>query len=182
MAEYEPINWVDLAAALLDRAHSLVPQWLPHGVERNGRWYVGDFDGGDGESANVNLHTGQWIDNAAPDEDKGGDLISLYARIRGLNNGQAARELMRDLGWQRQSVSQARHGGASQGPAAAEPPQADAGGEPDAEGADAPRSPQRDTRSRALERRTQVWRAKPGRGAQLGVRLRGRALRARGAL
>ncbi len=104
MAEHEPIDWGGLAAALLDRAHSLVPQWLPHGVERNGRWYVGDFDGGDGESANVNLQTGQWIDNAAPDEDKGGDLISLYARIRGLNNGQAARELMRDLGWERQSV------------------------------------------------------------------------------
>ena len=94
------IDFAGLAAALLDRAHSLVPQWLPHGVERNGRWYVGDFDGGDGESANVNLQTGQWIDNAAPDEDKGGDLISLYARIRGLNNGQAAHELMRDLGWE----------------------------------------------------------------------------------
>lgn len=100
----QPIDFVGLAAALLDRAHILVPQWLPQGVERNGRWYVGDFDGSPGESANVNLQTGQWIDNAAPDEDKGGDLISLYARIRGLNNGQAARELMRELGWERQAV------------------------------------------------------------------------------
>lgn len=99
-----PIDFPSLAAALLDRAHALVPAWLPRGAERQGRWYVGDFDGGDGESANVNLHTGQWIDNAAPDEDRGGDLISLYARIRGLNNGQAARELMRDLGWQRTAV------------------------------------------------------------------------------
>lgn len=105
---YAPIDWGGLAAALLERAHLLVPQWLPHGVERNGRWYVGDFDGGQGESANVNLQTGQWIDNAAPDEDKGGDLISLYARIRGLNNGQAARELMRDLGWERHVVPPAR--------------------------------------------------------------------------
>lgn len=100
MAERRPIDFGALAAALLERASTLVQQWLPHGTERNGRWYVGDFDGGEGESANVNLHTGQWIDNAAPDEDKGGDLISLYARIRGLNNGEAARELMRDLGWQ----------------------------------------------------------------------------------
>ncbi len=100
----DPIDFVGLARALLERSHELVPRWLPHGTERNGRWYVGDFDGGDGESANVNLATGQWIDNAAPDEDKGGDLISLYARIRGLNNGQAARELMRDLGWERQRV------------------------------------------------------------------------------
>ena len=101
MADRTPIDFPRLAAALLDQAHRLVPQWLPAGVERNGRWYVGDFDGAAGESANVNLQTGQWIDNAAPDEDKGGDLISLYARIRGLNNGQAARELMQDMGWDR---------------------------------------------------------------------------------
>lgn len=101
MSERAPIDFAALAQALLDRAHLLVPQWLPGGIERNGRWYVGDFDGGDGESANVNLMTGQWIDNAAPDEDKGGDLISLYARIHGLNNGQAARQLMRDMGWER---------------------------------------------------------------------------------
>ncbi len=96
---FEPIDFGRLAAALLQQADTLVPRWLPNGVERNGRWYVGDFDGNPGESANVNLATGQWIDNAAPDQDKGGDLISLYARIHGLNNAQAARELMRDLGW-----------------------------------------------------------------------------------
>lgn len=106
-----PIDFVSLAAALLDRAHVLVPQWLPHGMERAGRWYVGDFDGAEGESANVNLRTGQWIDNGGTEDDRGGDLISLYARIRGLNNGQAARELMRDLGWERQQVQHPPRGG-----------------------------------------------------------------------
>ena len=110
--QHEPIDFVSLAQALLERAHILVPMWLPSGVERNGRWYIGDFDGSAGESANVNLRTGQWIDNAAPTEECGGDLISLYARIRGMNNGQAARELMRDLGWQRSSAP-ARSSGAS---------------------------------------------------------------------
>jgi putative DNA primase/helicase len=105
MTDRAPIDFPKLAAALLDQAHSLVPRWLPAGVERNGRWYVGDFDGSPGESANVSLQTGTWIDNAAPDEDKGGDLISLYARVRGLNNGQAARELMRDMGWDRTGVA-----------------------------------------------------------------------------
>jgi predicted P-loop ATPase len=138
MTDHAPIDWGGLAAALLDRAHSLVPQWLPHGTERNGRWYVGDFDGGGGESANVNLATGQWIDNAAPDEDKGGDLISLYARIHGLNNGQAARQLMRDLGWERSAVAPARP--APAGATAAQPD------EPPPAEADTPRSPQRDTR------------------------------------
>jgi predicted P-loop ATPase len=99
MPKHAPIDYAGLAAALLREADSLVSRWLPAGVERNGRWYVGDFDGAAGESANVNLKTGQWIDNAAPDQDKGGDLISLYARIHNLNNASAARELMRDRGW-----------------------------------------------------------------------------------
>jgi putative DNA primase/helicase len=94
-----PIDFVGLAKALLDRARPLVEQWLPAGREFNGRWYVGDFDGSAGKSANVNLKTGTWIDNGHPG-DKGGDLISLYGRIHGLSNLAAARELMRDLGWQ----------------------------------------------------------------------------------
>lgn len=96
---HEPIDYQKLAHALLQSADRLVSRWLPAGIERNGRWYVGDFDGGSGESANVNLKTGQWIDNAAPDDEKGGDLISLYARIRGLSQAAAALELMRDMGW-----------------------------------------------------------------------------------
>ena len=134
-----PIDFVSLAAALLDRAHVLVPQWLPYGVERNGRWYVGDFHGGEGESANVNLATGQWIDNAAPDEDKGGDLISLYACIRGLGNGEAARQLMRDLGWDRPVVQTPARPAAVQTPEAALA--AAVGAPPEAEAAEAPEQP-----------------------------------------
>lgn len=98
---FEPIDFTSLAAALLDRIRQLVPAWLPAGHERNERWYIGDFDGSPGDSANVNLRTGQWFDNAAPDEDKGNDLVGLYARIRGLNNREAALELMADNGWSR---------------------------------------------------------------------------------
>lgn len=97
----EPIDFAGLAAALLDRAYTIVPTWLPNGIRKGNRWHVGDFDGSPGESANVNLDTGQWIDNAAPDEDKGGDLTSLYGRIHGLNNGQAARKLMDEFGWRK---------------------------------------------------------------------------------
>lgn len=96
-----PIDFAGLAQALLARAPTLVAQWLPAGFERAGRWYCGDFDGAEGESANVNLKTGQWIDNGGTEDDRGGDLTSLYARIHGLNNGQAARELMEQLGWER---------------------------------------------------------------------------------
>ncbi|MES2959786.1 MAG: VapE domain-containing protein [Pseudomonadota bacterium] len=148
MAAEGPIDFASLAAALLERAGTLVPAWLPNGVERNGRWYIGDFDGSPGESANVNLDTGQWYDNAGSDEDRGGDLISLYARIRGLNNGQAARELMRDLGWMpvqapaRTATRQAvPPWGADEAPA---PPHAPRDEPPSAAEAGAPRS----TRSR----------------------------------
>ena len=99
MGDRKPIDYAGLADALLARIDEFVREWLPNGVERNGRWYVGDFDGGAGESANVNLATGQWIDNAAPDEDLGRDLISLYARIHNCRNSEAARLLMDRLGW-----------------------------------------------------------------------------------
>ncbi len=95
----QPIDFGGLAATLLGRAHQLVPQWLPGGVERNGRYYVGDFDGSDGESANVNLVTGTWIDNGGGADDRGGDLLSLYRRVFGHHTMlEAAKAVMRDLG------------------------------------------------------------------------------------
>lgn len=92
-----PIDFAAINDALMQNASYWVSLWLSNGVERNQRWYVGDFDNQAGESANVNLRTGQWIDNGAPD-DKGGDLISLYARVKGLGQGEAALELGRALG------------------------------------------------------------------------------------
>ena len=96
-----PIDFQRLNDALLQSVEAHLQRWLPAGVERNGRWYVGDFDGSPGESANVNMATGQWIDNAAPDEDVGRDLISLYARIHNMGNAEAAHALMQELGWER---------------------------------------------------------------------------------
>lgn len=95
----QPIDFASLAAALLDRAHILVPQWLPGGTTRGHEYVCADLSGGDGRSFSVNLTTGAWADFAG--DERGGDLISLYAAVQGLNNGQAARQLMRDLGWER---------------------------------------------------------------------------------
>ena len=99
----QPIDFGRLNDALLQQVDTLLARWLPNGAERNGRWYVGDFDGSPGESANVNMATGQWIDNGAPDEDVGRDLISLYARIHNMGNAEAAHALMQELGWERAS-------------------------------------------------------------------------------
>lgn len=140
MGNRAPIDFAKLNDALLDRVESLLLRWLPNGTERNGRWYVGDFDGGRGESANVNMATGQWIDNAAPDTEKGGDLISLYARINGLSNFDAAKALMEELGWT-DSQTSAPWGQSSpppsSSPAPAPAPAMDEAPEPEAEEAPA---------------------------------------------
>ena len=96
---HEPIDFATLAAALLDRAGTLVPQWLPGGDVRGHEYICANLQGGRGRSCSVNLTSGVWADFSS--DEKGGDLISLAAAIRGLNNGQAARELMREMGWER---------------------------------------------------------------------------------
>lgn len=101
-ASRDPIDFATLAAALLDRAETLVAQWLPGGVRRGHEWVCGSLGGEEGSSCSVNLTTGQWADFAG--DDRGSDLISLYAAIEGLNNGQAARKLMAELGWSKAAI------------------------------------------------------------------------------
>lgn len=74
------IDFAALASSLLERAPDLVSQWLPKGKRRGHYWYVGDFDGAEGKSANVNLRTGAWGDNGRPG-DAGQDLLSLFKRV-----------------------------------------------------------------------------------------------------
>lgn len=91
------IDFAALAAALLQRSHQLVPQWLPGGRMRGREWVCGSLAGDAGESCSVNLDSGRWADFAG--NERGGDLVSLYAAIHGLSDAQAARELMQQLGW-----------------------------------------------------------------------------------
>lgn len=102
----EPIDFVRLAAELLDRIDQLVPQWLPGGHRTGPEYECADLAGGQGTSCKVNMHTGRWADFAT--DDAGGDLISLYAAIHGVNNGKAAAMLMDELGWQRQNTDHHR--------------------------------------------------------------------------
>jgi putative DNA primase/helicase len=95
-APLPPIRFGELAAALLDRAGTLVPQWLPGGTQRGHEYICGDLSGGSGSSLSVNLTSGKWSDFAAGD--KGGDLISLYAAIHGLDMGRAAVQVAREEG------------------------------------------------------------------------------------
>ena len=93
----DPIDFTRLAAELLDRADTLVSIWLPGGKRNGAEWECADLSGGKGDSLKVNLHSGKWADFAT--DDRGGDLISLYAAIEGVDNGTAARRLMEELGW-----------------------------------------------------------------------------------
>lgn len=131
---FGPIDFAALAAALLSRAETLVPSWLPGGRRQGAEWVCGGLDGEAGRSLSVNLRTGAWAD-FAHDEDRGTDLISLYAAIHGMGMGEAARHLMDMLGWTQTwsagvqaSAPAPAPASASSGPAAA--PDADAQRQP----------------------------------------------------
>lgn len=125
-----PIDFVGLASFLLDRAETLVPQWLPGGFIRAGRYYCGDLSGGEGSSMNVDLRTGTWIDNGGSHEDRGGDLISLYAAIHNLGMGQAAIKLRDEFGLRPhppvQAPAQRSHAQPAEAPEPAQPSSAPA--------------------------------------------------------
>lgn len=90
------IDFPAIAQAALDRAETLVSQWLPGGHKSGHEWLVGDLRGNKGESTSINLRTGVWADFAG--DAKGGDLISLYAAIHRIEQIEAARDLGKLLG------------------------------------------------------------------------------------
>jgi len=90
------INFRALADALLARAEVLVPLWLPGGHLSGHEYKCADLIGGKGASCSVNLKEGKWGDFATGET--GGDLISLYAAIHGLDHGKAAVQVARDEG------------------------------------------------------------------------------------
>jgi hypothetical protein len=91
-----PIKFTELAEALLSRIDQLVPAWLPGGVVRGHEYVCGSLSGGTGNSTSVNLTNGRWADFAS--DEKGNDLISLYAAINGLSMGKAAVQVAREEG------------------------------------------------------------------------------------
>jgi hypothetical protein len=85
-------------AEALNRYPSLLFDWLPEGrivgtefTTRNPK----RLDNRPG-SFSINIHSGKWADFAT--NDRGGDPISLYAYLFGMKQGEAARELAREMG------------------------------------------------------------------------------------
>jgi hypothetical protein len=92
MIDFDKINRTALAALPV-----LLVRWLPNGRRRGRRWYAlnplrNDHHIG---SFSVDLATGRWADFATGDT--GADVINLYAYLRNLGQGDAARELVQLL-------------------------------------------------------------------------------------
>lgn len=95
-APLPPIQFAALADALLAMADTLVPNWLPGGAKRGPEWVCAGLSGGEGTSCSVNLVKGRWADFSS--DERGGDLVSLYAAIHNLDMGKAAVQVARDYG------------------------------------------------------------------------------------
>jgi putative DNA primase/helicase len=86
-----PIDFQAIAADLLSQARSLLPQWFPQGRFMGREFVVGNLAGDPGGSLSINTETGQWADFAGGA--RGGDLVALYAAMKGISQADAARQL-----------------------------------------------------------------------------------------
>jgi len=89
-----------IAGAALPAADNLLTDWLPDGTRKGKEYWPTNPVRGDRKpgSFSINLHTGKWNDFASGD--KGGDLVSLLAYLRGCSQIEAARILAGQLGLQ----------------------------------------------------------------------------------
>ena len=94
--ELPPIKFRELADALLAQVDTLVPAWLHGGHRSVNEWICGGLSGGAGRSCSVNMVTGKWADFSS--DEKGNDLLGLYAAIHNLSSGKAAVQVARELG------------------------------------------------------------------------------------
>lgn len=85
-----------IAQAALSQARTLLPAWLPGGKWDGREWRCGDLSGKPGKSFGANSDTGRWSDFASGES--GGDLVSLYAAIHGVGQGEAAFAVAVELG------------------------------------------------------------------------------------
>ena len=86
------MDFDSLSTALLSQIRMLLPGWLPGGKLKGNEYVCSSLNGGKGDSFSVNVTSGVWADFATP-HIRGGDLISLYAAINNLKQGEAFKRL-----------------------------------------------------------------------------------------
>lgn len=92
------IDFSGLASALLGQARVFLPQWFPNGRFQGKEFKVGSLHGEAGSSLKIDVETGVWKDFGGNDKG-GGDLISLYAAKEGIKQGEAAKLLAPEVGF-----------------------------------------------------------------------------------
>jgi len=92
------LDFKGLSEALLARSREFIPQWLPGGKLIGREWTCASLRGGPGESCKANFETGKWSDFAG--DERGGDLVSLYAAIQNITQAAAAKQLAAQIGFQ----------------------------------------------------------------------------------
>lgn len=90
------IDFSRINAAVLPHLGEFLPRLLPGGRIEGGEFVCGDVSGTPGRSLSINIRTGVWRDFAG--DDGGSDPVSLVAAIKGMKQGEAARELAREFG------------------------------------------------------------------------------------
>lgn len=89
MSQTTRIDFAAINRIALSQARTLVPGWLPQGKAEGREWCVGSLQGEPGGSCKINLDTGMWSDFEKGQS--GNDLIGLFAAMKGITNGEAAR-------------------------------------------------------------------------------------------
>jgi hypothetical protein len=91
--DFEGINRAALGALPV-----LLARWLPNGRRHGHRWHARNPTRDDRHlgSFSIDIRTGRWADFATGDT--GADVINLYAYLRNIGQGDAARELASLLG------------------------------------------------------------------------------------
>lgn len=88
-----------VADRALNQIEGLLASWLPNGIRDGVEYRIGSKYGEEGRSMSIRLtgdKAGCWSDFAAGDSGK--DLISLYAYINNLQQGEAMREIAGQIG------------------------------------------------------------------------------------
>jgi hypothetical protein len=97
---WKPIEFAAIAELCRINLHSLLAEWLPDGRRMGREWVALNPTRADRSpgSFRINMDNCLWANFAT--DDRGGDAISLFAYLNGLQQGQAARTLAQRFGVQ----------------------------------------------------------------------------------
>ncbi len=92
------INFVAVRNAVRGYEHTILRQLLPNGKKDGDEYVALNPTRNDKKlgSFRINTRSWKWADFAT--NDKGGDIISLYAYVRGVNQLTAAKEILKITG------------------------------------------------------------------------------------